>query len=165
MKKTQSGFTLIELIVVIVLLGILGVTALGRFQDLSGDAAQAAVEGIASEITGSANVAYAKGLVGNTTVCIGSGASAASPNCDGSVVIIDTADDSNNFPTAGAGAVQSCPPDVLSILQSVPATVNNQAVAVTPDGADQCAGGAGTSYTCTITAGAASATATLVCTE
>ena len=29
MKKTQAGFTLIELVVVIVLLGILGVTALG----------------------------------------------------------------------------------------------------------------------------------------
>ncbi len=30
MKKSQAGFTLIELVVVIVLLGILGVTALGK---------------------------------------------------------------------------------------------------------------------------------------
>ncbi len=63
MKKHQSGFTLIELVVVIVILGILAATALPRFVDLTGDAEQASIDGITGAITGGNNINYATYLV------------------------------------------------------------------------------------------------------
>ena len=61
--KKQSGFTLIELIVVIVILGILSVTALPKFINLQNDARVAAMNGLKSALESASSLTYAKAKV------------------------------------------------------------------------------------------------------
>lgn len=84
--KKQGGFTLIELVVVIVILGILAVTAAPRFLNLQDDARKASLQGLKGAIDGAAGIVYGKAAVqgidssptgsisaGNTTIAIAYG--------------------------------------------------------------------------------------------
>ncbi|WP_305818150.1 type II secretion system protein [Photobacterium leiognathi] len=61
--KRQGGFTLIELVVVIVILGILAVTAAPKFMNLQNDARKASLEGLKGSIQGAAGIVYGKAAI------------------------------------------------------------------------------------------------------
>lgn len=59
MKKIQAGFTLIELVVVIVILGILAAVAIPKFIDLSDEAYTAALGGVQGGMASAMAINYA----------------------------------------------------------------------------------------------------------
>jgi MSHA pilin protein MshA len=91
-SKKQSGFTIIELVMVIVILGILSAFALPRFADFGQDAREASLAGLAGSMKSAAAIAHAEQLVS-------SGALGDSVSLEGQTITMV-----NGYPTPnGAG--------------------------------------------------------------
>lgn len=97
MKSKQTGFTLIELVAVIVLLGILAVTALPRFVNLQSDARAATLDALSASMEAAAVQVYAKALIAGTETSdnVVADAIAVPPN---------TIETVQGFPAADSGA-------------------------------------------------------------
>ena len=61
--KRSAGFTLIELVIVIVILGILAVTAAPKFLNLQGDARESTLKGMKAAMESSASIVYSKAVI------------------------------------------------------------------------------------------------------
>ena len=92
MRNTQSGFTLIELVVVIVILGILAATALPRFVGLQGDARLAKAQAVLGSVRSASALAHAAALARGVTT--------GTVDMEGSPI-----DMINGYPTANATGI------------------------------------------------------------
>lgn len=93
MHKAQQGFTMIELVMVIVILGILAAVAMPRFYDLQTDARKAKADGIFGTVRSASAIAHSAYLVSGS-------ASTGSVTIEAQTITLI-----NGYPTANAAGI------------------------------------------------------------
>ncbi|SIR54949.1 MSHA pilin protein MshA [Aeromonas sp. RU39B] len=136
--RKQAGFTLIELVIVIIILGILAVTAAPKFLNLQSDARKAAADGVKASLQSASQLVYSKAaLKGIESTAAGS--SIGVSGADGTTILTNY-----GYPT-NASISAAVTLDGWAVSGSggtfVPSNQSNNTCSVTYDNALTSAGG------------------------
>jgi len=124
MSRQQAGFTLVELIVVIVILGILAATALPKFINVTNQARVAAVNGIAGALSSAVGVVQAKYYASG-----GTGTSVTM--ADGTTVTVNV---TSGIPVGTAAGIGAALGSLNGLAQNSPDYTTATAVTFQPSG-------------------------------
>lgn len=139
-NNRQTGFTLVELVVVIVLLGLLAATALPRFLDVTDSAQVAVTEGVAGNFATAVMLVHAQWVAeGNSAPASVADATKIQIQMDGSSVFTNENGWPANTAAGSAGeddqGADECQQVFNAILQNPPTSttgpITNQSIAVT----------------------------------
>jgi MSHA pilin protein MshA len=114
----QKGFTLIELVVVIVILGILAVTAAPRFLNLQSDARASSLQGLKGAMAGAGSIVFGKAAIEGVEAV--SKDATTAPEVDGITTHY-------GYPTADADGIEKAVDGLTSDWESVSGTVSGAA--------------------------------------
>lgn len=112
MQHPQKGFTLIELVVVITIMGILASFAIPRFAGLETSARTAAINGLAGSVRAASALAHSVALVTGT-------ASSESIIMDGATITMV-----NFYPTADSGGIVAALQDLSGFQDNTDGTLD-----------------------------------------
>ena len=138
-KVQQKGFTLIELVVVITILGILAAFAVPRFTAIEVKAREAAVQGLSGSVRSAATLAHSMWLVSGSpaTITMEGNVSTMTNGYPNRATIINTLADTTGFTyNAGTGVfskVGATTPAQCSVTYTAPAAANTQPTIVVPN--------------------------------